>query len=383
MSHSILPPSSAARRVICPGSRALEALCPQEESPASIEGTLAHYYATRELQSRLGCNLPPAIADEATQEMLDGANEFANDVMRVLQTTDSSDDVHIEEAVDISNINEQCWGTPDCWYYNSKARVLNIWDYKFGHSFVEVFENWQLIEYSAGILQKLGLNGYHDQYVTVNFIIVQPRSYHRDGSIRHWTVKASDLRGYFNILEVTERASLTDNANCNPSSQCRDCSARHLCPALQEAALSAIDISMTNTPHDLPAKALGNELRYSQHALALLKARTEALEEQALAMIKRGNNVPFFTVEETQSREKWKIPADDVVALGTIFDKNLTKSVDVATPKQAIKLGIDATIVRSYSITERTGVKLVPENNVKIKKMFGNSHLVVGNVILT
>ena len=41
--HAILAPSSASRRMQCPGSRVMEATYPQaEDDPRALEGTLAH-----------------------------------------------------------------------------------------------------------------------------------------------------------------------------------------------------------------------------------------------------------------------------------------------------------------------------------------------------
>ena len=69
----------------------------------------------------------------------------------------------IEERVAIPAVHANNWGTPDTWIFghnatSGRARLVVI-DYKFGHEFVEVFENWQLVDYLFGILQELGISG--------------------------------------------------------------------------------------------------------------------------------------------------------------------------------------------------------------------------------
>ena len=208
--HSKLPPSSAARRVACPGSRALEAMYPEDkESPFAKEGEAAHWVASELLRS---CESFPTYAPNGefiTQEMFKGADLYYDSIATVLNRFYGMVDytqLSIEQRVDISRIHPDCWGTPDCWLYH--APELHIWDYKFGHGFVEVFENWQLIEYAAGILDRLGVNGIADQHTTIYFYIIQPRNFHRLGPVRTWRVKASDLRSYFNILESQEAERL-------------------------------------------------------------------------------------------------------------------------------------------------------------------------------
>ena len=188
--HSPLAPSSASRRVACPGSRSLEALYPQTPTPQTLEGEAAHWVAACTIQNsawEIPAVSPTGV--DITDEMIEGAQLYAGFVGYY-------SDIRIEQPISISIIHPDCWGTPDAWRFSDG--VLNIYDYKFGHGFVEVYENWQMIEYAAGILHELGIDGLQDQHVTVAMHIIQPRSFHPDGQIRSWTVKASDLRPYFN-----------------------------------------------------------------------------------------------------------------------------------------------------------------------------------------
>lgn len=371
--HSKLPPSSAARRVACPGSRGLEERYPEDkESPHAREGEAAHWVASEMLRLR---SIPPGNApngEPITEEMYEGAELYFSSIMSVINNYGDLDLLkllHIEERVDISRIHPDCWGTPDCWLFASNE--LHIWDYKYGHGFVDVFENWQLIEYCAGILEKLGVNEHQDQRIWVNFYIVQPRNYHRDGPVRVWGIKASDLRGYFNILEAKELEASQPIASCNPNPECAYCLGRHACEALQRSALSTADVTLLNTPWELSPASLGNELRYLRRAAELLDARITGLEEQTTSLIRRGERVPFFKLEQTVGRDRWKVDAQEVITLGEMLGHDLAKKPEAITPKQAIKLGVPEAVINSYIEKPHGSLKLVLDEENNARKIFG------------
>jgi hypothetical protein len=55
--------------------------------------------------------------------------------------------------------------------------------------------------------------------------------------------------------------------------------------------------------------------------------------------------------------------------MGDMLGKDLRKK-EAITPKQAIKLGVDETVIKAYSTQPRTGVKIVPDNGNKAKQVF-------------
>jgi len=367
--HAVLAPSSAARRVACTGSRALESLYKETESESAREGTVAHRVASGMLKNLV--NNLPALTDygsDATEEMIEHASAYCALIMDVVHRGTPCE-IHIEERVDIKTIHPECWGTPDCWFYADGH--LRVWDYKYGHGVVEVFENWQLIEYVAGILDSLGIAESSNE-CKITFYIVQPRAFHRDGIVRAWDIRIDDLRGYFDLLRTKEAESLSPDARCTPSPQCAYCKARHACVALQRSALSIVEMTKGVTPWDLNAAETGNELRYLLHASQLLDARITGLSAQALVHLRQGERVPHFKTEETACRERWSVSAEEVAVLGRIYNCDLTKSSDVLTPKQAIKAGVDADVVKYYSDTPRGAVKLVADNGSAARKIFGN-----------
>lgn len=369
--HAILAPSSAAIRIHCAGSRALEATYPETEpSQASLDGTAAHWAAAELLAGRLidtGQIAPNGVM--LTDEMVEGAELYVADISTTMMQFPGFKPV-IEERIDISVIHPECWGTPDAWIF--KPYHLVVWDFKFGHRFVDAFENWQMIEYVAGILERVGITGVSDQKTTVEFRIVQPRCYVGGGPIRTWTVLASDLRGAFNQLRLAEEKSLDPNALCTVNEHCRDCRGRHACQAAQRAAYNAMDVATTNVPFDLDAPALGAELRYVDRAMAQLEARRTGLAEQALALIKQGHGVPFYRAEPSMGRQRWTKPDAEIALLGSMMGVELSKS-KLVTPKQALDAGLDGSIVAAYSETPFGETKLKPDDGSNARKIFGGS----------
>lgn len=364
--HAILSPSSAARRVACPGSRALEALYPQsQDSEFAREGTAAHWVASEMLLAAFGFNRVTTLDEFApngeiiTQEMIDGAILYRDAIKEIY---DPQYAMHIEKKIDISVIHPDCWGTPDCWFV--KGTELHVFDYKYGHGFVEVFENWQLIEYACGIFYAL-----QDKPLSIHLHIVQPRSFHKNGPVRSWLVLADNLRDYTSFLKDAENAATQKYTQLRPTSECTYCSARHACVALQESALRSTDLTLSNIDHNLPASGVGSELRYLKRAAKLLDARITGLEEQALSKIKNGERVPFFRVEETAGRKRWIKSAEEIITLGEMLCLNLAKPREAITPIQALKSGAPEDLVREFSETPRGSLKLVEDN---ARKMFGD-----------
>ena len=368
--HALLAPSSASRRKACAGSLWMERKYPQpDDSPHALEGTAAHWAASETLSGRIvdsGQIAPNGVM--LTDEMIDAADMYVDHIRSV-----ATEGLHIEERVSIDTIHPDCWGTPDAWYYDTYQNRLHLWDFKYGHRFVDVFENWQLIEYAAGILEQIGVDGLSDQHITVDMTIVQPRCYVGGAPIRSWKVRAVDLRGYINAARMFEAKAIDDNAQLTVSPECRDCSARHACPALQRAAYSDMNIATEAVPFDLPPQALGTELRYIQSAIETLNARATSLEEQALSMIRRGVAIPHFTAQHGIGRERWARPEAEIVAMGELMGVKLgvTKLV---TPKQAIKAGMNADIVKSFTETPQGELKLTPDDGTKARKIFGNTY---------
>lgn len=371
--HAILAPSSAARWMACPGSVQMEQQYPEtEESQDALEGTATHWAAQELFADRvidIGLVAPNGIALDA--EMIEAAEIYYDDVRATLGEHWRSF-VRVESRVYMPRIHEANWGTPDC--FAKPGATIYVWDFKYGHRYVDVFENWQLLDYAEGILAEYGLdNGHDDQRIEFVFRIVQPRCFVGGGPIREWRVNAALLRVYFTKLQMGAAEAMSANAKCKTGPQCRDCKARHTCDTLQRAALGYAEEIRAPAAFDLPTHAASYELRTLHRAIEVMKARADGLEEQLLRAAKGGQFVPHFRLEPSKGCERWSVPETEVIALGDLMGISLAKpNVPTAvTPAQARKLGVDAEVTKAYSIIPNGEIKLVPDNNQAARKIFG------------
>jgi hypothetical protein len=302
-----------------------------------------------------------------TDEMADGAALWVEDAFTVSGIENPQ--LMVEQRTAIPRIHEQCFGTPDTWFYRPDLGKLWVWDFKFGHGVVEAFENWQLIAYTCGILDLLGIDGRNDQHLWVHLRVVQPRAHHRDGRVREWKVLASDLRGYFNRLNAAAHEALGAAPHTQSGPHCLHCKAAHACPTLQRATWSAADFIGGSAAEELSAEAAAYEQGLLEHLQELIKARIRGREADLTARIKRGEVVPGFVLEPTYGRKAWKDGDGDlVIMLGEMSGVDLRKPQVPITPTQAIALldkkKVDSSVISEYSHTPRTGVKLARDTNL-------------------
>lgn len=362
----VVHPYAASRFVPCPGSVALEARYPEtEKTEDQLAGRASHWAASELLRGAdvaIGQVTPgDTVLDE---EMIDGATMYADDVRAVPNH-------YVEYPIMVPVIQGDAKPLPaviDAWALN--AYVLDIWEYKFGHGYVEEFENWQLIGYAMALRDKLRLSD--DTLYTVRFHVVQPRAHHRNGHKRVWEVNLGALRALFNKYEQAVHEARGPNPRCNPGAWCRDCRGRSACEAITAATYVGMDDSGTTLPLELDARATGLELQRVDRALMLLEARKTGLEQQAMHMITRsGQRVPGFDVATSVGRARWNMPDPDVVMIGQMLGVPLAKPQQAVTPEQARKAGMSEELVKQYSFRPNGGPKLVRDDGKALRRAFG------------
>ncbi len=369
--HSILPPSGAGAWRRCAMWVTMNRLYPQPDTPESLEGTAAHWVFAEMLAGRECCEGQVTPNNNVvTEEMIEGGELVVDTVaLRIPAGTP----IYIEQPVAIPGINEHCWGTPDIWAHY--GHTLEVLDYKFGHRFVDEFENDQGVAYIDGIIDFLAhlLNtpaGTLDQALIVNFTVIQPRCFYKGAPVRTWTVRASDLRGQRNILHAAALVALGPNPTATTNSECRHCPGRHACAALQQAAYSDAEFAVTSSPVELAPEAASLELRFMERALERLQSRVDGMQETVKAHVKRGHRLPYHHVESTFGRTVWIVPHAQILALGSIMGVDLSNP-GTKTPGQAAKLGVDESVIKAYSITPPGSLKLVSDNPADVRRIFG------------
>lgn len=373
--HAPIAPSSLHIIAPCPGSiKNASLLPPQPRTEEQMEGDAAHWVALEmalwpnpeePMGVLVGTDAPNGV--EVTDEMIDGGYLY-------LDALEGKPGIG-ESTVPVTRIHPtQCWGSPDWWQWTAATKTLRVIDYKFGFKFVEVWENWQLIAYAAGLMEFLGLN---DDDVILELVIVQPRSYHRDGPIRMWRCSATKIRGQVNIAHSSAHEALeSPNPTTKSGDHCLQCAARVGCTTYQKSIGAILDFvgvaePLLQTPGDI-----GRELRLVQDARERLKGRQTGLEAMAEQMIRSGRAVPFFGVEPTAGRLKWLegVSVGEVEAMVQVLapGKTALKPAALLTPTQtkallpkAAKIAID-----EYANRPNGAMKLVRDNVAKLSRIF-------------
>lgn len=382
-------PSMLDLIVACAASLKLGSLMPlREPTEDEREGTAAHYIA-QQFASGNHVNYPVGT------KFMSGGKEFTVDLDMVVGATmhvnamgGTHPELRVEDPVGIPQIHEKCHGTPDAWRYlqnvilppgpeipTHPVNVVRVGDYKYGHRFVEVFSRYQLIAYFFGVLNRLNLTIYEPN-LWAEFIITQPRSYHRDGPVRIWRVPAILLNASLQALKRAADEALGDNPIAQTGTHCLDCEARLICRTLQTATYSWMDYANTAEAVELPPDVVGQELNLIDEAITRLEARRIGLAAHAESMLRAGQRVALYHMEPGQSRLVYKddVNIDEVVGLGELCDIDLrkpqTKKDMLVTPTQAIQLGIDEGVMSKYAHRPPAALKLVRDNTITARKVF-------------
>lgn len=357
----ILRPSAASIWSKCAGSHKLSASAPDwteqadEDIEVREEGTACHWSAhqhaltgTRVAEGALAPN-GVAITDEMHE-----AHDVYFDAIRQWGVSQA----FFEVPVVARRIHTQCQGTADVGAYDPARRTIFVGDLKFGFRFVDVMWNPQLLCYGMGLQDFFGIES--DLDLWFEFLICQPRSYHRDGPVRRWRVHATELRAHINILAMAAERALADDATCKVNPGCGRCGGRYHCETLRQSALGETDMVGAAVPHDLPFAAAETELRHLQHARSMLDARITGLESQVVHGMRTGQASLHYAMEANNPRRVWKDDASraTIINIAKLLGVEATKEV-ILTPAQAEKK-LPPAFVAEHSHRPAGSMKLVP-----------------------
>lgn len=247
--------------------------------------------------------------------------------------------------------------------YDFSNETLYIDDFKYGWRIIEPEENWTLIAHAIGFLT----NNNVPPPKKIKFTIYQPKPYHPKGKIRSWEIDSNQLGLYYGRLI----AILTNpNDTLSTGEHCHKCPSMTNCPASVKAGMNAIDVSETAYNDNINNNDLSFMLDTLTRASNVIKQTLDAYSELALHRVKQGQIVKNYSIDNQLSNQIWH----DYVTKEIVFaltGKNIEKKNELITPTQALKLGIDETIVKSLSDRKIKGVKLIKiDENTKAQKLF-------------
>lgn len=372
----LLRPSSAVRWVNCAGSHALEGLYPEDEdSPEAREGTAAHFYVTEYLEGRVwpvGHITPNGHPIDAY--MIEGGQHLIDDVAAELPHMPDAQ-FRVETKVYAhALIHPENEGTPDAWALSLARKRLIVWDYKYGHRYVDAFMFWQGIDYVAGIFEGNSLTLEDVRDMRVSLRVVQPRNYHPSGIVRVWETTGEYLWSLIEYMRGRAFAAKQQAAPTQTGSHCRDCRGRHACQAFAAVAASAMDCAGETVPMELPLDAVGRELTRLQTAMDRIKARADGLTEIAIAEIRKGKHVAGWQMGFVDSRERWAKEAAEVIALGDALGVDLRepKPLAIGAAKAKFKAaGLPPEVLAAYYEKPTGAAKLTPADPNAAAKVFG------------
>ena len=306
-----------------------------------------------------------------TEEMFDAAKLYADDVAAVMRSRAifGGPNLLVEELMPAPRIHPAAFCTSDAAIYRSGK--LTLWEFKFGHRYVDEFENWQAVYNFAALLDRFKIDGYGDQLLELEFRIVQPRVYGHGGPIRVWSLKASDLRPLVNQLEARAAAQFGPNPVATTGPHCCDCDARTRCPAAIQAGVGLYEVAVRALPKDPTPTDLGLQALIIQEAIDRLTAIQKGFDETILALTRGGTPVPGWAWESKTGRATWNCSTEDVIAVGNALGVNIAKP-GVMTPNQAKDAGLDAATVDALTIRPARGFRVVPAKGANIKRIFSN-----------
>ena len=384
MDKSLLSVNDSNRWTECSASPEMGELFPRPEgdSPHMLEGVAAKWLAIELLRDFkgeftlheakcIGMQAPNGVVID--KEMYQCATDFTTDVFKYVNQYGLLRSIEIGEHIDMSCIFPGVFGYCDAYVYNTKINELVVWQFTYRHRCVEVYEHNPLIMYAAGILDKLAVNGFDDQRLNVRLKVFQPRHFHRDGPSREWELLASDLRGYINRIEDKAHATQSEDKKCAVSQHCINCPASHSCGAIRDTSFGMMDfVSSCHNGSTLKGDNLGNMLRLVTQGKKLFEELQNSLSAQVTAELEAGAKIGNYHTEQQYGHRRWSkdIDAEEVIMMGDLLGVDIRKPVQLDTPAQCLKKGIDKDVIYAYSEVPMTRKALVTDEGKKARQAF-------------
>ena len=380
-----IKPSGSHLLYYCAASLQMQEQFPEkEENQDSLDGTAAHWVGSECLISYLtkgqgvvGLKSPYDFVNSVApngvvinDEMCEAVDQYVISVLKVCNEFGLVQHLQVEKTIKIPKIHPtECEGTPDNYIWDGERRALHIWDFKYGHRVVEARNNTQMIEYCTGIIPAVTA-GINMDNVTVHFHIVQPRSYHQDGTNRTWVATYPELDMMQTHLTSQSAIALTQTPLAQTNPDCGDCSGVAFCQTARCASTNAIDVASKMTTETIPTEYLKLHRSQLVRAARILKDRLTAIDAEIKALIKNGNSIDGLCLGYGKGRLVWSKPDEEIIALGEMMKIDLSKK-GVITPTQAKAKKLNQDLIKSFSKNQVGKSKILDSNETRAANVFG------------
>jgi hypothetical protein len=299
--HAKLSPSASSIWMNCPGQPTLAAGLVDEGSKWALQGTAAHQVlewcltTKRDTAYYAGQAVPVEGPQGAVSLDADdlAAVQIAVDYVR--GEIEDGDEAEYEVRL---KLNDDLWGTADVVRYRPSTGELLVVDYKHGSGVaVEAKNNPQGVAYALMKMKMMANRGISK----VRFVIVQPRCFREDGSIREFEVDGLDMWDWEDrfadaVHAVREAANFSDDIPAkwaadflSPGAHCRWCKAAGICPALKTQAEEALTMDFSAVE---PGAYDVAELAKARTLVDRVKAWATAVDSFAYSEAERGVKIP-------------------------------------------------------------------------------------------
>ena len=332
----LMSPSSAARRIACPGSHPLEAVLPDRGSDASRDGTAMHEVASWCLAPADGQHDEPHAfvgryidvdgeKVEFDEDMADLVKPYVDSIRALAQ----GHELLVEQRVDFSRFVgvDGCFGTADAIILRPAdgGTELQVHDFKSGYHRVNVERNPQLMLYALGAYD---LHSMLNEIVAVRLFIHQPKIADEPSE---WLCSVQELLAFADEAKRATHACraaqhCVDGEGVSQrfveeylrpgDDQCRFCKAAGACPALAnrvEQVVGADFEVIAEKPADFvlasATQCVDSALSVRMAAAPLVEVWLKAVRAETERRLLAGQPVPGFKlVQGKKGPRKWQDP---------------------------------------------------------------------------
>jgi len=340
----------------CNAFQSLESVAPFNTDESRAEGDAAHWFVEQVFNGRATAE---QLIDKKAPNGIFITPDMAEHCEKYLRDIKGRGAVEIPTSYGTEQYTVNGRADHGAW----DAVSLTVDDFKYGWKIVEPEFNWTLISHAIGLIIANNLKPDH-----IVFRIYQPRPYHPRGNVREWACSYHDLMYVF--WPKLQKALLNPSDRVCTGEHCYKCEKMSQCPAMQIAAMNAIDVSEVAFNSKLSNDELSWMLDQLKRGQEVLKQSLAAFEDLAMHRMKSGENIPQYSMQNGLGQTRWKGGmTPDVVKLITGVD---CSKKELITPNQAKNAGVPESVIKTLTERPNTGYKMVrADTNKTAENLFG------------